>query len=228
MCLTIGISILHVGDVWSGCIIHSFRTVASVSYDDLLQARDYIRKHTSIRPEIGVICGSGLGGLADRMDVEPPALVISYENIPHFPSVSGRGPAWCVWACLVNACSSSIVAGHAGNLVFGYFSGKPAVCMQGRFHCYEGHPVHTVSLELASQARGDIMCGVQVTLPVRVMHLLGVKTLVVTNASGGLNRSFNIGDIMIMKDHINLPGMAGCNPLIGPNDTRLGLEFSCM
>lgn len=58
-------------------------------------------------------------------------------------------------------------------------------------------------------------------MPVRVMHLLGVKTLVVTNASGGLNRSYNIGDIMIIRDHINIPGMAGCNPLIGPNDTRL-------
>ena len=80
--------------------IDSFRTVASVSYDDLLQARDYIRRHTSIRPEIGVICGSGLGGLANHMDAEPPALVISYENIPHFPSVSGRGhgvPAGLVW-----------------------------------------------------------------------------------------------------------------------------------
>jgi purine-nucleoside phosphorylase len=161
-----------------------------VSYDDLLQARDYITSQTSIRPEIGVICGSGLGGLADDLDVEPSATVISYQNIPHFPAVS--------------------VAGHAGNLVFGYFTGKPAVCMQGRFHCYEGHSVQTV------------------TLPVRVMHLLGVKTLVVTNASGGLNRSFKIGDIMIIRDHINLPGMAGCNPLIGPNDTRFGPRFPAL
>ena len=57
-------------------------------------------------------------------------------------------------------------------------------------------------------------------MPVRVMHLLGVKTLVVTNASGGLNPAFNIGDIMVMKDHINLAGMTGVNPLVGPNDSR--------
>ena len=128
-----------------------------VSYDDLLQARDYITSQTSIRPEIGVICGSGLGGLADDLDVEPSATVISYQNIPHFPAVSGSG---CIWtACLVNAFPIFTVAGHAGNLVFGYFTGKPAVCMQGRFHCYEGHSVQTVSLELASQARGYMIAG---------------------------------------------------------------------
>jgi purine-nucleoside phosphorylase len=161
-----------------------------VDYDQLLEARDYIQSQTSVKPEFGVICGSGLGGLAEQLDAEPAPRVISYSDIPHFPAVS--------------------VEGHAGNLVFGCFSGQPTVCMQGRFHCYEGYSVQ------------------QVTMPVRVMHLLGVKTLVVTNASGGLNPAFNIGDIMVMKDHINLAGMTGVNPLIGPNDSRFGPRFPAL
>jgi purine-nucleoside phosphorylase len=159
----------------------------AVSYEQLVQARDYIAGQTAVRPEIGVICGSGLGGLAEQLDPEPAPCIMNYHNIPHFPEVS--------------------VAGHTGNLVFGCFSGRPAVCMQGRFHCYEGYSVY------------------QVTMPVRVMHLLGVKTLVVTNASGGLNPNFRVGDIMVIRDHINLAGMAGVNPLIGPNDTRFGPRF---
>jgi hypothetical protein len=96
-----------------------------VDYDQLLEARDYIQSQTSVKPEFGVICGSGLGGLAEQLDAEPAPRVISYSDIPHFPAVS--------------------VEGHAGNLVFGCFSGQPTVCMQGRFHCYEGYSVQQVS-----------------------------------------------------------------------------------
>lgn len=82
--------------------------------------------------------------------------------------------------------------------------------MQGRFHFYEGYNIHTV------------------TYPVRVFFLLGVDTLIVTNAAGGLNDSYNVGDIMLIKDHINMPGFAGQNPLCGHNDERFGVRFPCM
>ncbi|XP_029109642.1 purine nucleoside phosphorylase-like [Scleropages formosus] len=82
--------------------------------------------------------------------------------------------------------------------------------MQGRFHFYEGHSI------------------AKVTYPVRVFYLLGVDTLIVTNAAGGLNPKFNVGDIMLIRDHINLPGFAGINPLCGQNDDRFGSRFPCM
>lgn len=101
----------------------------------------------------------------------------------------------------------STVEGHAGQLVFGTLQGKTVVAMQGRFHFYEGY-----SLE-------------KVTFPVRVMKELGVSTLIVTNAAGGVNESFQPGDLMIITDHIN---NMGTNPLIGPNDTQLGVRFPDM
>ena len=101
----------------------------------------------------------------------------------------------------------STVPGHAGRLVIGTLEGVPVVAMQGRFHSYEGY-----SLQL-------------VTLPVRVMHLLGAHTLIVTNAAGGVNAAYRPGDFMLIRDHINIPGMAGMNPLMGPNDERFGPRF---
>ncbi|MGE8204397.1 purine-nucleoside phosphorylase [Heyndrickxia sp. NPDC080065] len=101
----------------------------------------------------------------------------------------------------------STVEGHAGQLVFGMLSGKEVVAMQGRFHYYEGYPFD------------------QVTFPVRVMKELGVEVLVVTNAAGGVNEDFTAGDLMIISDHIN---NMGNNPLIGPNDSRLGARFPDM
>ncbi|MFN3762314.1 MAG: purine-nucleoside phosphorylase [Anaerolineae bacterium] len=102
------------------------------------------------------------------------------------------------------------VEGHAGRLVVGHLEGHPVMVMQGRAHYYEGYSM------------------AQVTLPVRVMQALGVNTLIVTNAAGGLNPSFRPGDVMVIRDHINLVGMAGLNPLRGPNLDRFGPRFPDM
>ncbi|WP_088035683.1 purine-nucleoside phosphorylase [Evansella clarkii] len=148
------------------------------------EAKEYITSRTNVRPETGLILGSGLGVLAEEIE---QAEIIPYSDIPGFPS--------------------STVAGHKGQLVIGNLEGKPVVAMQGRFHFYEGY-----SMEL-------------VTLPVRVMKAIGVKTLIVTNAAGGVNESFEAGDLMLINDHINL---FGTNPLIGPNDAGLGVRFPDM
>lgn len=104
----------------------------------------------------------------------------------------------------------STVAGHAGRLVIGQLAGATVCAMQGRFHFYEGYSL------------------AQVTLPVRVMQRLGINTLILTNAAGGVNRTFQVGDIMLMEDHINFVGMAGHNPLIGPNQEEFGTRFPPM
>jgi len=104
----------------------------------------------------------------------------------------------------------STVPGHAGRLLLGTVEEMPVVMMQGRFHFYEGYALEAL------------------TLPVRVMHELGAHTLIVTNAAGGLNPSYRPGDFMLLRDHINLPGMAGANPLMGPNDERFGTRFPAL
>ncbi|MBA2286753.1 MAG: purine-nucleoside phosphorylase [Ktedonobacteraceae bacterium] len=101
----------------------------------------------------------------------------------------------------------STVPGHAGRLLIGTLEDVPVVVMQGRFHFYEGYPTQVL------------------TLPVRVMHLLGASTLLVTNAAGGLNPAYRAGDFMLLRDHIGIPGLAGANPLTGPNDERFGERF---
>lgn len=101
----------------------------------------------------------------------------------------------------------STVAGHAGRLVIGRLAGAEVCVMQGRFHSYEGYSLQ------------------QTTFPVRVMKLLGVETLIVTNAAGGINRDFAVGDLMVIEDHINFMGMAGQNPLRGPNLDAFGTRF---
>jgi len=106
----------------------------------------------------------------------------SYEDIPNFPL--------------------STVDGHAGKMVFGILNGVEVMCMQGRFHYYEGYPL------------------AKCAMPVRVMKLCGISHMVATNAAGGLNGTYNVGDIMIVKDHINIMGFAGNSPLQGPNDVR--------
>ncbi|OQY47468.1 MAG: purine-nucleoside phosphorylase [Anaerolineaceae bacterium 4572_78] len=104
----------------------------------------------------------------------------------------------------------SHVKGHEGRLVIGKLQGKTVLVMQGRVHFYEGYSIQTV------------------TMPVRVMQVLGLKTLIVTNAAGGINTSFRAGDLMLITDHINILGMTGTNPLIGPNFAEFGTRFPDM
>jgi purine-nucleoside phosphorylase len=102
------------------------------------------------------------------------------------------------------------VEGHSGRLVAGRLGGTTVMIMQGRVHFYEGYTIQ------------------QIVLPVRVMQVMGIEMLIVTNAAGGLDPSFRPGDLMLIKDHINLPGMTGSNPLFGPNDPSLGPRFPDM
>ncbi|XP_070575631.1 purine nucleoside phosphorylase-like [Ptychodera flava] len=157
------------------------------TFEDYEEIRNFLQGKTKCRPKILIICGSGLGGLADRLE---DSYKIVYEDIPKFPV--------------------STVKGHVGQLVFGKLGDKEVVCMQGRFHLYEGYPAWKVAI------------------PIRVMSLMGVKTVIVTNAAGGINRSYNVGDFMMIKDHINMMGMTGGNPLMGPNDERFGPRFPPM
>ncbi|XP_008303094.1 purine nucleoside phosphorylase-like [Stegastes partitus] len=160
---------------------------SSDSYEQCRATADWLLSNTQVRPTVGIVCGSGMGGLAQMLK-EPQ--VFKYSDIPNFPR--------------------STVHGHAGRLVFGTLKGKPCVCMQGRFHLYEGYPIQ------------------KITLPMRVFKLMGVETMILTNAAGGLNQDYKVGDVMIIKDHINMPGFAGVNPLSGPNDDRFGVRFPCM
>lgn len=154
------------------------------SWDDYSKAVDVIRSQTNLQPTIGMVLGSGLGGLADTLDNR---VVIPYEAIPGWPQ--------------------STVHGHSGNLVVGHLEGKAVLAQQGRAHFYEGYNLQ------------------QVTFPIRVMHLLGVQTVILTNAAGGLNTGYRVGDLMVLNDHINFAGMTGSNPLMGPNDERFGPRF---
>ncbi|KAJ3350731.1 hypothetical protein HDU83_009459 [Entophlyctis luteolus] len=150
------------------------------------EAADWIKQRLPAElsaVQVGIICGSGLGGLADAL--QSPLKEFHYKDIPNFAESTG----------------------HAGKLVFGKLGGKTVMCMVGRFHAYEGHSL------------------LRTVFPVRVMKLLGVETLIVTNAAGGLNPAYNVGDVVFLQDHISLPGMAGLSPLIGPNLEEFGPRF---
>lgn len=152
--------------------------------DKVAEAATLIRSQSTLRPEVGVILGTGLGSLADRLEAEAR---IPYHEIPHFPA--------------------STVDTHAGELVLGTLAGTPVVALSGRFHFYEGYSLQ------------------EVTFPIRVARALGIHSLVVSNAAGGLNPQFRTGDLMLISDHINF---IGDNPLIGPNDDTLGPRFPDM
>ncbi len=129
------------------------------------QAVDAIRSHTDLRPDVAIILGSGLGGLADKID-QPTK--IDFADLAGF--------------------ARSTAAGHRGQLIVGHFAGVPIVAMAGRFHRYEGHS------------------NAAVAFPVRVMQALGAQRLIISNAAGGVNPKLSVGDIVIIRDHINLMG----------------------
>lgn len=143
-----------------------------------------IAEQADLRPEIGIILGTGLGRLASQIEV---GHAIAYEDIPGFPL--------------------STVESHSGRLILGTLAGVPVVAMQGRLHLYEGYSPQ------------------EVTFPVRVMHAVGVRTLLISNAAGGMNPLYRKGDLMLITDHINLQGM---NPLAGPNVEEWGPRFPDM
>jgi purine-nucleoside phosphorylase len=144
----------------------------------------FIKQKIDFEPQVGIVLGTGLGGLTKEIQNVGS---LPYREIPNFPV--------------------STVKGHEGKLIFGKLGGKKVVAMQGRFHFYEGYTMQ------------------ELTFPIRVMKLLGIKLLVLSNAAGGVNPDYEIGDLMVIKDHINL---MGANPLIGKNDTGLGPRFPDM
>lgn len=152
--------------------------------EKIKQTVDFLKTKTNTTPKFGIILGTGLGNLAQEIEVE---VSIPYPEIPNFPQ--------------------STVEGHGGNLIFGKLNGIDVVALQGRFHYYEGYSLQ------------------EATFPVRVFKLLGVDTLLLSNASGGTNKNFSIGDLMIIEDHIN---MLPDNPLRGKNIDELGPRFPDM
>ncbi len=157
---------------------------ASTLVDNVDEAVAVVHGRSGVQPRVGVILGTGLGGLAAEIEVETE---ISYEDLPNFPLPT--------------------VESHSGKLILGTLDGVPVIAMQGRFHLYEGYSLQ------------------EVTFPVRVMGSLGADTLVVSGAVGGMNPLWNLGDLMLLDDHINLLGE---NPLTGPNLDALGPRFPDM
>ena len=150
--------------------------------EKLGQTKEYIESRLEGRkPEIGIVLGSGLGDMADAID---SPVIIDYHDIPHFPV--------------------STVPGHKGRLVIGGLEGKTVLCMQGRFHYYEGY-----SME-------------EVVYPVRTMKMLGIGNLFLTNAAGCVNETWKPGDLMLITDHIKL---VADSPLRGKNPDELGPRF---
>lgn len=153
-------------------------------YEKLIGCYETVKERVSFTPEIALVLGSGLGGIADEMEI---VQTLDYSQIEGFPV--------------------STVAGHKGRFVFGRLGGADVVAMQGRVHYYEGYPVSDV------------------VLPIRLMKLMGAKTLFLTNAAGGINPAFKAGDFMLITDHISV---LVPSPLIGENIEQLGVRFPDM
>ncbi len=158
-----------------------------ITMHEINQASDAIRARIDHKPEIGMILGTGLGGLADSIE---DAVIIPNDQIPQWPL--------------------STVQGHKGRLVIGTLEGVRVLVLQGRTHFYEGYSMG------------------RITLPVRVMKLLGCDKMIVTNAAGAINPDFVPGDLMLITDHLNIIGMSGANPLKGPNLEAFGPRFPDM
>lgn len=150
-------------------------------WDKVQETVAFLKNNGFTTPDFGIILGSGLGNLVDVIEIEQK---IAYKDIPNFPV--------------------STVAGHSGHLIFGNLGGKKVICLQGRFHYYEGWTMQ------------------QTVFPVRVIKTLGAENLIVSNASGGVNSVFKVGDIVLIKDHIN---MMPEHPLHGKNEERFGPRF---
>ncbi|MBH48552.1 MAG: purine-nucleoside phosphorylase [Halobacteriovorax sp.] len=153
-------------------------------FEKLEEASAYIKKQRDVRPQVGVILGSGLGAFVDQIQDK---VTLAYDDIPHFKQTT--------------------VEGHEGRLILGKIGNVEVAVMQGRYHAYEGH--HTD----------------QVVFPVRLLARLGIDSIILTNASGGVNESYKAGDLVMITDHINLSGQ---NPLVGPNIAELGPRFPDM
>jgi len=153
-------------------------------YEHIMKTVDFIQKHCSLSPQLGLVLGSGLGDFANSLADQT---AISFTDLPHFKKVS--------------------VAGHTGRLILGKIGSVSLAVLQGRYHFYEGYDIRDV------------------VFPLRVLAMLGIKNLLLTNAAGGINRNLQTGDLMVIQDHINLMGV---NPLRGLNDERLGPRFPDM
>lgn len=169
-------------------------TIPPADYMKLLDeasstVKGLLKDHPELsQPRVMIICGSGLGGIAEIL--HPQSKVeVTYDKIPGF--------------------RVSTVPGHAGKLIFGLIGSNkvPVMCMVGRLHFYEGYSFQ------------------ETTFPVRLAKQLDVETLIVTNAAGGVRSGFKPGDLMIINDHINFPGLAGFHPLRGPNLEEFGPRF---
>ncbi|MGB7602671.1 MAG: purine-nucleoside phosphorylase [Candidatus Sulfotelmatobacter sp.] len=147
-------------------------------------AAQSILQRTSLRPRIGLVLGSGLGGFADSLSA---AARTPFHEIPAFPR--------------------STAIGHAGQMVIGNAGTVPVAVMQGRVHLYEGYSPQ------------------QVAFPMRVFGHMGIRSVLLTNAAGGINLNYQQGALVLIRDHINLQGT---NPLVGPNDDRFGVRFPDM
>ncbi len=157
-------------------------------FEQVAEAAQFLRtKFGKLAPRVGVVLGSGLGGVANRVT---ESIQIPYREIPHFPQ--------------------STVEGHSGRIVAGHIGGAQVIVMQGRVHFYEGYTP------------------AEVTFPMRVLGALGVDAVILTNAAGGIDEGYELGQLVTITDHIN---MMGWNPMVGPNEPRLsrkrnaGLRF---